>query len=46
MSKMQFPSDWPARLIFGGLGGLTLIVVRGTQLNFYYGAPREMWVAG
>ena len=46
MSDVRLPSDWCTRLIIGGLGGLTLVIVRASQLRFYIGAPDTTALVG
>ena len=46
MPQMQFPSDWRGRIIFGGLGGLTLIVIRAIQVDFFINEPMKTQISG
>ena len=43
---LQLPRDWKVRLAYGGLGGLTLVLVRAIQLGFYVGASSEVVIVG
>ena len=44
--SLQFPTDWPTRLAYGALGGLTLVLVRAVQLGFFIGVPAKTALAG
>ena len=44
MPDVRLPADWRTRLVIGGLGGLTLVIVRATQLQFY--TRMKVYVAG
>ena len=43
---VQLPEDWGPRLIIGGLGGLTLVIVRAIQLRFYIDEPGTTVLVG
>lgn len=43
---LQIPPDWRARLLYGALGGLTLVVVRAIQLRFFVYEPWLEFFAG
>lgn len=43
---LQIPPDWRARLLYGALGGLTLVVVRAIQLRFFVGEPWRVFAVG
>lgn len=43
---VRLPSDTKARLIIGGLAGLTLVIVRAIQLGFFIGEPVKTALAG
>ena len=43
---VRIPQDWRTRLLIGGLGGLTLVIVRAIQLGFYIDSPPTTALVG